>query len=437
MSNTHTRTTAPKKNIYQTQNIHLRTKCIRHTLTIRQQPAHARVCTIPERDRRPIDPPPILRMSLDGLDPEEEQYHTQSPHYFMCANLVHPHDHTNLYLPVQNYLTGTIVSSLHRLKDIDNSDGAFFVFGDLAVKEEGEFRLLFSLFEIIDTVVRTRKTILSDIFTVYAPRHFPGPLPSTFLSRSFSDQGVRMRIRKEHRIQVSSPRKRKQPETEKPSGKRRLQSSPLSDDSPSETSVNIEDRKVEFEKPLIAQRDQQPPAREYQREQPSSNEYKSEPSWEIQPKEYPERPREYAVPGDQPPRAPEYQREPPQRTDYAAAAYPRGEQPPHYRVSPPIPQSQTPLPDISALPIPIRSTSPMNISIHREPITAFPLFHQVMPDIAQYHLGASKPNTPPEASGGDYLPNRRQEPCRPGQEYPVDSPFDSRHMNPPTHPLFP
>jgi hypothetical protein len=24
-------------------------------------------------DRRPIDPPPILRMSLDTLDPEEEQ----------------------------------------------------------------------------------------------------------------------------------------------------------------------------------------------------------------------------------------------------------------------------------------------------------------------------------------------------------------------------
>jgi hypothetical protein len=25
-------------------------------------------------DRRPIDPPPILRMSLDTLDPDEEQY---------------------------------------------------------------------------------------------------------------------------------------------------------------------------------------------------------------------------------------------------------------------------------------------------------------------------------------------------------------------------
>jgi hypothetical protein len=29
--------------------------------------------TVKLLDRRPIDPPPILRMSLDGLDPEEEQ----------------------------------------------------------------------------------------------------------------------------------------------------------------------------------------------------------------------------------------------------------------------------------------------------------------------------------------------------------------------------
>lgn len=57
------------------------------------------------------------------------------------------------------------MSSLHRLKDVDNTgecesvysydgvliaslDGGFFVFGDLSVKIEGEFRLRFSLFEM-------------------------------------------------------------------------------------------------------------------------------------------------------------------------------------------------------------------------------------------------------------------------------------------------
>ena len=35
---------------------------------------------------------------------------------------------------------------------------------------------------------------------VYSHRFFPGMLESTFLSRSFSDQGVRLRVRKEPRI---------------------------------------------------------------------------------------------------------------------------------------------------------------------------------------------------------------------------------------------
>ncbi|CAG8537854.1 16914_t:CDS:2, partial [Acaulospora colombiana] len=46
---------------------------------------------------------------------------------------------------------------------------------------------------------------MSDVFTVYPPKTFPGMSESTFLSRSFSDQGVRIRIRKEHRIQMKRP----------------------------------------------------------------------------------------------------------------------------------------------------------------------------------------------------------------------------------------
>jgi hypothetical protein len=39
----------------------------------------------------------------------------------------------------------------------------------------------------------------SDLTVVYAPKNFPGMSESTFLSRSFGDQGVRLRIRKEPR----------------------------------------------------------------------------------------------------------------------------------------------------------------------------------------------------------------------------------------------
>jgi hypothetical protein len=52
-------------------------------------------------------------------------------------------------------LSGSMVSSLHRLKDIDNKDGAFFVFGDLSIKQKGTWRLRFSLFEFQKLVPST------------------------------------------------------------------------------------------------------------------------------------------------------------------------------------------------------------------------------------------------------------------------------------------
>lgn len=44
--------------------------------------------------------------------------------------------------------------------------------------------------------------VYSQSFHVYHPKKMPKPVDTTFLSRSFSDQGVRIRIRKEHRIQT-------------------------------------------------------------------------------------------------------------------------------------------------------------------------------------------------------------------------------------------
>lgn len=95
----------------------------------------------------------------------------QSPFYFLVANIVTEDEPSTLLLPSQDYLSGSTVSSLYRLRDIDNSgkshpnhrlqdtchltyicikDGGFFVFGDLAVKKEGKYRLHFSLFEIVE-----------------------------------------------------------------------------------------------------------------------------------------------------------------------------------------------------------------------------------------------------------------------------------------------
>ncbi|KAI9271629.1 velvet factor [Phascolomyces articulosus] len=99
-------------------------------------------------------------------------------------------------------LTGQTVSSMYKLKDYDNNDGGFFVFGNLCVRVEGQYRLRFTLFEITTQGAISLKSIYSNPFTVYSAKAFPGMLESTFLSRTFSDQGVRLRIRKEHRVQT-------------------------------------------------------------------------------------------------------------------------------------------------------------------------------------------------------------------------------------------
>jgi hypothetical protein len=44
-------------------------------------------------------------------------------------------------------LQGQLVSSLHRLKDFDNSEQGFFVFSDISVGTLGSYRLRFSLYE--------------------------------------------------------------------------------------------------------------------------------------------------------------------------------------------------------------------------------------------------------------------------------------------------
>ncbi|CAJ0760261.1 259_t:CDS:2, partial [Entrophospora sp. SA101] len=98
-------------------------------------------------------------------------------------------------------------------------DGGFFVFGDISIRVEGRYRLRFSLFEVIKNEVIHLQSIISDIFTIYSAKAFPGASESTFLSRSFSDQGVRIRIRKEHR----GLSKRSKPEIIQPTEKLSLE----------------------------------------------------------------------------------------------------------------------------------------------------------------------------------------------------------------------
>ncbi|KAH8812002.1 velvet factor-domain-containing protein [Xylogone sp. PMI_703] len=167
-------------------------------LIIKQKPENARLAIGKEKDRKPVDPPPIIQLKISPASDPAQNY-LQSPYFFMTCSLVGLADGRPTPEGLSGALGGTVVSSLHRLKDTDNQDGAFFVFGDLSVKLEGQFRLQFSLYEMRGTTCYYIKSIISEPFTVYPGKSWPGMAESTFLTRSFSDQGVRLRLRKEPR----------------------------------------------------------------------------------------------------------------------------------------------------------------------------------------------------------------------------------------------
>ncbi|CAG8630317.1 4375_t:CDS:2 [Cetraspora pellucida] len=136
---------------------------IRYELILRQQPKQSRMCGIGEKaDRRPIDPPPIIQLKVydDNLPQSEKNSFLQNPYFFMYASLVAPDTNEELHLlrdGKTRSTTGSVVSSLYHLKDVDNSDAGFFVFPDLSVRMEGTYRLKLSLFEIVARLVKRKE----------------------------------------------------------------------------------------------------------------------------------------------------------------------------------------------------------------------------------------------------------------------------------------
>lgn len=97
----------------------------------------------------------------------------QNPYFFLYATLTDASGEVDLHFINGNKTTaGSVVQSLHKLKDLDNSgkivlaifnesmcvthlslshsllDGGFFIFSDISVRLEGIYRLKFTLFGI-------------------------------------------------------------------------------------------------------------------------------------------------------------------------------------------------------------------------------------------------------------------------------------------------
>jgi hypothetical protein len=184
---------------------------LEYNIIIRQQPRAARACGFGDRDRRAIDPPPILEMIVHDpnaprmKNPREKRYPQSVVH---CELWNADEDVVELPMPEagerhqQRKLMGTLVSSPFVGRDEFDKEGCFFPFPDLSCRTTGRYRLKFVLV-IVEGIVLgeslpVRATVLSNVFEVYTAKTFPGMEGSTDLTKRLKEQGCLISVKKGH-----------------------------------------------------------------------------------------------------------------------------------------------------------------------------------------------------------------------------------------------
>lgn len=143
-------------------------------------------------------------------------------------------------MKVDRNLIGTVCTSAVLLKDLEDKDGIFFIWGDLSVRTEDWFSLKFSFFNVggvlrdasweelaarakvaktfpsdppkegtarndkslsgiraplIAKTAPCLATVFSQCFKVFSAKKFPGVVESTKLNAHFAKQGVKITVR--------------------------------------------------------------------------------------------------------------------------------------------------------------------------------------------------------------------------------------------------
>lgn len=180
-----------------------------YRITVRQQPYAARSCGFGERDRRVIDPPPIVQLTIHDPSLSADDRARRLRHQF---SVVHcsiwdeaglkdmssmPEDFRQ-----QRRLMGTLVASPFVGLDEKGEEGCFFCFPDLSCRTPGVFRLKFALVVLDPARMCTGErsaivaTVMSEGFQVYNAKDFPGMQASTGLTKRLKEQGCLISIKK-------------------------------------------------------------------------------------------------------------------------------------------------------------------------------------------------------------------------------------------------
>ncbi len=181
------------------------------TIRMRQQPQAARACGFGERDRRVIDPPPILQMDVSSPNatPEELKALLRQPYAVVHCTLWDPvNDRDDTAMPAttdkrqQRRLMGTLVASPFVGNDEHHVEGCFFCFPDLSVRTPGTYSLKFQLVTLDPSRMRpgssspVRSTVKSAVFHVQNAKEFEGMKPSSELTKRLKMQGCLISVKK-------------------------------------------------------------------------------------------------------------------------------------------------------------------------------------------------------------------------------------------------
>ncbi|VUC35135.1 unnamed protein product [Clonostachys rosea] len=192
-----------------------------YQLSVLQQPERARACGAGNKansDRRPVDPPPVVELRIrhgDSWERGKDITFDYNASFFLYASLEQHRKISSGRMGTQQppILTGVPASGMAYL-DRPTAAG-YFIFPDLSVRHEGQYRLSFSLFETtkeeidfdmdptegdLPPGVDWRMEIKTNPFDVYSAKKFPGLMESTALSKEVADQGCRVRIRRDVRM---------------------------------------------------------------------------------------------------------------------------------------------------------------------------------------------------------------------------------------------
>ncbi|KAH0373257.1 hypothetical protein KCU65_g658, partial [Aureobasidium melanogenum] len=184
---------------------------LRYELNMRQQPVAARACGFGERDRRVVDPPPILELKVidtetGKVDSENTPYVYTTLHCTLINSMTYKDEsqiepaHPNAQATQR--LMGTAVASPFSGTDETGKKGTFFVFPDLSCRNPGRYRFQFRLLIVdplnlsVGTTSRIQSSIISEPFEVYTAKEFPGMRASSALLKALRKQGLNVAVKK-------------------------------------------------------------------------------------------------------------------------------------------------------------------------------------------------------------------------------------------------